>query len=74
MKVGLVVEERIQGSFFKKIMLRKIISAVCKLDLSPQTMLLIFFKCYCFNCFMPYNSNLIFRNIVYIIKNIAIRS
>ncbi len=43
MKVGLVVEERIQGSFFKKIMLGKIISAVCKLDLSPQTMLLIFF-------------------------------
>lgn len=47
---------RIQGSFFKKIMLGKIISAVCKLDLSPQIMLLIFFLC-CFYCFMPYNSN-----------------
>lgn len=35
---------RIQGSFFKKIMLGKIISAVCKLYLSPQTMLLIFFS------------------------------
>lgn len=66
---------RIQDSFFKKVMLGKIISAVCKLYLSPQTLLLIFFlTCYCFCCFMPYNSNLSSRNIVYIYTTISIRS